>query len=133
MISLAETADILGDRAAAAAIAEQLHPFSGRIASFPATVVSTVDLVLAQMALVTGDQRRARQLAEQAISASRERRTPIFLGRELIRLAAACQQLGESRDATNLLHEALALADRTGAALIQTEARRLGLLDSAGR
>jgi tetratricopeptide (TPR) repeat protein len=130
MTSLAETADVLGHQAAAAAIAEQLHPFTGRIAALPATVVSTVDLVLAQMALVTGDQDRARQLAEQAISASRKRETPIFLGRELLRLAAARQHLGESRDAThNLVHEALAIADRTGAALIQHEARRLGLLD----
>jgi tetratricopeptide (TPR) repeat protein len=131
MTSLAETTDILGDRAAATAIAEQLHPFTGRIAALSSTVVSTVDLVLAQMALVIGDQCRARQLATRAISASRERKTPIFLGRELLRLAAARQRLGESRDATHdLVDEALAIADRTGAALIRHEARRLELLDA---
>ena len=134
MTSLAETADILGHQTAAAAIAAQLHPFTGRIAALPSTVVSTVDLVLAQMALVTGDHHRARQLAEQAVTASRERKTPLFLGRELLRLAVARQHLGESRDATkDLVHEALAIADRTGAALIQHEARRLGLLDAPRR
>jgi tetratricopeptide (TPR) repeat protein len=109
MISLAETADILGHQATAAAIAEQLHPFAGRIAALPATVVSTVELVLAQMALVTGDHQLAGRHAEQAVSASRERKTPLFLGRELLRLAAARRHLGESPNATyDLLHEALA-------------------------
>jgi hypothetical protein len=131
MTALAETADILGHQAAAAVIADQLHPFAGRIAAISATVVSTVDLVLAQMALVTGDHQLARLHAEQAVSASRERKTPLFLGRELLRLAAARQHLGESPNATHdLLREALAIADRTGATLIQHEAHRLGLLDA---
>lgn len=131
MTALAETADVLGHQAAAAAIADQLHPFAGRIAATWATVVSTIDLVLAQMALVTGDPQLARQHAEQAVSASRERKTPLFLGRELLRLAAARQLLGESPNATHdLLHEALAIADRTGATLIRHEAHRLGLLDA---
>ena len=130
MTSLAETADILDHQAAAAAIAEQLHPFAGRIAALSATVVTTVDLVLAQMALVTGDHQRARQHAEQAVAASRERKTPLFLGRELLRLVAARQHLGESPNATDdLVHEALAIADRTGATLIRHEAQRLGLVD----
>jgi DNA-binding CsgD family transcriptional regulator len=131
MTSLAETTEILGHQAAATAIAEQLQPFAGRIAAISWTVVSTVDLVLAQMALVTGDHQRARQLAEQAVSASRERKTPLFLGRELLRLAAARQHLGDSPKLTHdLVHEALAIADRTGGTLIQGEARRLGLLDA---
>jgi tetratricopeptide (TPR) repeat protein len=131
MTALAETADILGHQAAAAAIAEQLHPFAGRIAALSATVVSTVDLVLAQMAVVTGDYQRARQHAEQAVATSRKRKTPLFLGRELLRLAAARRQLGESPNATHkLVHEALAIADRTGATLIQHEAHRLDLLDA---
>jgi hypothetical protein len=132
MTALAETADILGHQAAAAAIAEQLQPFAGRIAALSATVVTTIDLVLAQMALITGDHRRARQSAEQAVSASRERNTPLFLGRELLRLAAARQHLGEAANATDdLVHEALAIADRTGATLIHHEAQRLGLIDSS--
>jgi tetratricopeptide (TPR) repeat protein len=132
MTSLAETADILDHRTAATVIAAELRPFTGRIAALPSTVVSTVDLVLAQMALVTGDHERARQLAEQAVAASRERTTPLFLGRELLRLAAARQRLGESREAIiDLVDEALAIADRTGAALIRIEARRLGLVDAA--
>jgi hypothetical protein len=77
MTALAEATDVLGDRAAAASIAEQLQPFTGRIAALSATVVSTVDFVLAQMALVTGDHQRAGQHAEQAVGASRKRRTPI--------------------------------------------------------
>ena len=97
MTALAETADILGHQAAAAAIAEQLQPFTGRVAALSTTVVSTVDLVLAQMALVTGDHQRARRHAEQAVSASRERKTPLFLGRELLRLAAARRHLGEAQ------------------------------------
>ncbi len=129
MSTLGETADLLGDRRAAASIGEQLRPFSGRIAALPSTVVSTVDFVLSQMALVTGEHDRAAQLAEQAVTASRERDTPIFLGRELLRLAAARRQLGASASATgHLVDEALAIADRTGAALIEQEARRLGLL-----
>jgi hypothetical protein len=132
MTALAEAADILGHSAAAAAIADQLHPFAGRIAALSATVVSPVDLVLAQMAVVTGDHQCARQHAEQAVAASRERKTPIFLGRELLRLAAARQRLGEPENATHdLVHQALAIADRTGATLIQHEARRLGLLDAS--
>ncbi len=131
MTALAETADILGHPAAAAAIAEQLQPFAGRIAALSATVVSPVDLVLAQMALVTGDHQRARQHAEQAVAASRERKTPVFLGRELLRLVAARQHFGESPTATRrLVDEALAIADRTGATLIEHEARRLGLVDA---
>jgi len=131
MTALAETTEILGHQAAAMAIAEQLQPFAGRIAAISWTVVSTVDLVLAQMALVTGDHQRARHLAEQAVSASRERKTPLFLGRELLRLAAARQHLGDSPKLINdLVHEALAIADRTGGTLIQHEARRLGLLDA---
>jgi hypothetical protein len=130
MSSLAETADILGDRTAAASIGEQLQPFSGRIAALPSTVVSTVDFVLSQTALVAGEHDRAAQLAEQAVKASRERNTPIFLGRELLRLAAARRHLGNSRSATDdLIDEALAIADRTGAELIHQEAGRLGLLD----
>jgi hypothetical protein len=130
MTSLAETADIVGDQAAAGTIAEQLAPFAGRIAAFPATVVTTVDFVLAQMALVTGDHQRARQDAERAVAASRQRDTPVFLGRELLRLAAARQHLGDGVDATrHLVTEALAIADRTGANLIRTEAHRLGLVD----
>jgi hypothetical protein len=95
------------------------------------TVVSPVDLVLAQMAVVTGDHQRAREHAEQAVAASRERKTPVFLGRELLRLVAARQHLGESPKATRtLVDEALAIADRTGATLIELEARRLGLVDT---
>jgi hypothetical protein len=83
------------------------------------------------MALVTGDHERARRHAEQAVSASRERKTPLFLGRELLRLAAARQHLGQGAHATHdPVHEALAIASRTGATLIQHEAHRLGLLDA---
>jgi hypothetical protein len=85
--------------------------------------------VLAQVALVTGDHRRATQLAEQAVAASRHGNTPLFLGRELLRLAAAGQHLGASPNATHdLVHEALAIVDRTGATLIRRDAHRLGLL-----
>jgi hypothetical protein len=131
MTSLAEAADIVGHQVAAAAIAEQLSPFTGRIAALPSTVVSTVDVALAQMTLVTGDHHRARRHAERAVSASRQRNTPVFLGRELLRLAAARQRLGESADDTrHLVTEALAIADRTGATLIEHEAHRLGLVDA---
>ena len=131
MAALAEAADIVGHQAAATAIAEQLQPFTGRIATLYATVVTTVDLVLAQMALVTGDHELASRHAEQAVSASRERKTRLFLGRELLRVAAARQRLGEGASAPHdLVHEALAIADRTGATLIRDEAHRLGLLDA---
>jgi hypothetical protein len=129
MTALAETADILGHQTAAASLAEQLNPYAGRIAALPATVVTTVDLVLAQMALVTGDHHAARRHAEHGVSASQERNTPIFLGRELLRLAAARQHLGESpNDTEDLVTQALAIADRTGATLIEHEAHRLSLV-----
>jgi hypothetical protein len=130
MTALAETADVLGHQAAAAGIAAQLQPFSGRIAAISATVVTTIDLVLAQLALVTGDHHRARRLADQAVSASRQRKTPVFLGRELLRLAVARRHLGDAASATDdLVREALAIADGSGATIIHDDARRLGLLD----
>jgi hypothetical protein len=124
MAALAEATERIGDADAAGAIADLLRPFAGRIAAIPATVVSTVDLVLAQMALVAGDAEAAERAATDAVVASRGRRTSVFLGRELVRLAVARRRLGRSHDeVSDLVGEALAISDRTGAALIRTEAR----------
>ena len=54
--------------------------------------------------------------------ASRRRRTPVFLARELIVLASAQQHLGVD-DTDDLVAEAFAIARRTGARLIVHDAR----------
>jgi hypothetical protein len=91
-------------------------------------VFEPIDLALAQAALATGQLDAAATFATQAAEASRRRRTPIFLGRELIRVAAARQACGADDGAVNaLVAEALYIADRTGAALICREAEHYGL------
>lgn len=128
-VALAEAAELTGDVAAAAELRHQLEPHAGRIADLPQTAVGSVDLALAQVALATGDVEAAEAFASRAVEASRARGTDVFLGRELIRLAVARRRRGATvEDVRPLVDEALALADRTGAALIRQEAERLDLL-----
>jgi hypothetical protein len=129
MLALAETAEYVADADASRQMLELLGPYPGQIGDIPQTVVGTVDLALAGAALTTGALSLAEQAAARAVAASRERNTPIFLGRELVRLAAARQRGGAKRDEiVPLVDEALVLADSCGAGLIRHEAARYELL-----
>jgi hypothetical protein len=131
MVTLADTAEIVGDATAGRAIAAQLTPYSGGIAAIQAAVVAPVDFALAQSALAAGDHEAAAEAATRAVAASRRRGTTLFLARELVRLAAARRALGASTAETvALVEEALGIADRTGAGLIVQEVERFGLLPS---
>jgi len=87
-----------------------------------------IDLALAQAALTTGDAESGAGYADTAVRASRTRGTPLFLGRELIRLAEARRRLGANDDDIDpLVREAFDIADRTEAALIHAEAAHYDL------
>jgi hypothetical protein len=134
MVTLAESAELLGDASAGRVIAAHLTPYSGGIAAVSATVVSTVDLALAQSALAAGDHEVAAAAAARAVAASRRRGTTLFLARELVRLAVARRALGVPHAETaGLVEEAVGIADRTGAALIHREVERFALLSPGTR
>jgi hypothetical protein len=60
--------------------------------------------------------------------ASRISGTPLFLGRELIRLAAARRRLGASdHEIAPLVREALEIAEKAGATVIHTDAAHYDL------
>jgi hypothetical protein len=129
IVTLAEAAEIVGDAFAGRAIATHLAPYAGELATVSATVISPVDLALAEAALASGDHETAAEAATRAVAASRRRGTTLFLGRELVRLAAARRALGAPRAETaGLVEEALAIAERTGAALVSREAERFELV-----
>jgi hypothetical protein len=131
-VQLAEVADLLDDRAAAASIFERLQPFSGRIAVHGPGVSRPVDQALAQLSLILDDAQQAVTFASRAVKASRQRGTPVFLGRELVLLAAALRRAGHSTwTTTDLVSEALAIAGRTGAQLITHDAIRHHLASAA--
>jgi DNA-binding CsgD family transcriptional regulator/tetratricopeptide (TPR) repeat protein len=123
VVALAETAELTGEADAASVLEKALWPYAGRLADLPQAVVAPVDLALAQLALTRGDAETAAEAATRAVEASRRRGTVVYLARELIRQAAA-----GAADPAPAVDEALAIADRTGAALIRQEAGRLGLL-----
>ena len=128
LAALAEAAEWSSDATAAECLGDLLAPLSGRLADLPQVVVAPVDLALAQLALAAGNAERAEAAASRAVAASRARNTPIFLGRELVRLAAARRKLGaQPAEVDPLVSEARDLADRTGANLIVQEAERYGL------
>jgi len=100
-----------------------LGGLTGRIAANAIVTFAPIDLALCQAALTTGDADLAAAHADTAVRASRTRGTPIFLGRELIRLAEARRRLGATHDEISpLVREARDIADRTGATLIHAEA-----------
>jgi hypothetical protein len=128
LLAFAETAEITGDAEAAGQLIDLLGPFTGLIADLPQTVIGSVDLAIAQCALTLGAVSLADEAATRAVDASRQRGTPIFLARELVRLAAARQRAGEPADVVvPLVAEARALAAKTGAALVERELERYGL------
>ena len=125
---LADAVEILGDTAVAAVVRERLAPFAGRIADFGAGVSRPTDQALAQLALVLDDLDGAAEAATRAVAASRIRKTPIFLARELVLLATARRRAGApEREIMSLVKEAQQIADATGAHLIDQEIARYGL------
>jgi DNA-binding CsgD family transcriptional regulator len=134
LVMLADAAEGAGGASGAAGaaagqrIGELLEPYSGRIANLPQAVFGPIDLALAQAARAAGDHERAERFAAKAAAASRHRRTPILLARELLRLAAARRALGSAAaDVDRDVAEALSIADRTGAALVHQDHERLHL------
>ncbi len=128
MAMLCETAEQTRNAAAGRALLAALEPHSGRLAANLVLVFEPIDLALAQAALAAGDLAAAETYAAQAVDASRRRNTPIFLGRELVRLAVARRDRGaDDLQVIRLVTEALDIADRTGAALIRREAIHHGL------
>jgi hypothetical protein len=128
MAMLCETAEMIRDEAAGRLLFDALLPHTGRLAANLVIVFEPIDLALAQAALAAGDSQAAESFASTAVAASRDRHTPIYLGRELVRLAAARKLLRVGDDTIPpLVAEALDIADRTGAALIRREAAHYGL------
>ena len=109
-------------------VRERLTPFAGRIANSTAGVTRPTDQALAQLALVLVDLDGAAVAATRAAAASRIRKTPLFLGRELVLLATARRRAGApEREIRSLVREAQQIADATGAHLIDQEIARYGL------
>jgi hypothetical protein len=128
-VAVVDAVELLRDRAAAAVLRDRLAPFEERIAGSNFTISRPVDQALCQLALSLDDLDGAAAVARRAIAASRRRGIPIFLGRELILLAAARVQAGDRRgDLATIVDEALQIAEATGAHLINQEAERYGLI-----
>jgi DNA-binding CsgD family transcriptional regulator len=128
MSELAEAADLTGDREAGAHVLSACFRYTGRIVLTGSTVVRPVDQVLAQAALAAGDASAAETCASRAVAASRERRTPGFLCRELVLLAEASRRNGASpAQIQPLVREALAVAEPIGAAIVAVDVARYGL------
>jgi hypothetical protein len=124
-----DVAEQVGDPDAAAQLVHHLQPMSGLLADYSVSVAVPIDLAISQAALALGDVDAAANAAERAIAASRRRNTPVFLGRELVRLAECRRRQGASRsEVRRLVDESLELMARTGAALIDQEARMYGLV-----
>ena len=70
----------------------------------------------------------AERYAAQAVAASRERGTPLYLARELVFLAEARRRNGVAAATIKpLVDEAVALADRLGARIVSVDLERYGL------
>ena len=123
---LAEAAEVVGDRAAAAHVLRVAAPYSGRIAASGPSPNRPFDQALAQAALATGDVRAAVAHATRAVEASRHRQTPIFLARELVFLAEARRRGGDTAVGP-LVREALEIAAPLGAKIVTDDVDRYGL------
>ncbi len=125
---LAEAAEVAGEPAVAAHVLAVAQPYSGRIAVSGPCLNRPFDQALAQAALATGDTRAAASYASRAVTASRQRDTPVFLVRELVFLAEARRR---DRDPTSairaLVREALTVAERLGAGVVAADVERYGL------
>ena len=121
----AEAAELVGEVGAGRILLELLRPLAGELCDNSASVFESVDLAMAKAALAAGDLPLARQCAATTLSSPAGRRSPLLRGRALIRLAVADGAAGE---AGVLVDEALAIAERTGAKVIERDAEHHGLL-----
>jgi DNA-binding NarL/FixJ family response regulator len=124
MTTVAEAAALSGDVEAAGDLAELLEPLAGRWSHSGIGVCDTVDRARALCLLTIGDATTAAALARAAAETSRRQATWILRARELVVAAAADVALGQRIDAT-LLREALTIGHRTGARIIEQDARLL--------
>ncbi|MGI9028857.1 MAG: response regulator transcription factor [Ilumatobacteraceae bacterium] len=121
----AETAVLIGDRDAAVELRHLLEPLAGRMVDIGPAVLDTVDRFRALLLMQLDDVEAALEVAHRTVEASRRRRTDLFLGRELIVLAAARRRAGDADESDRALQEGLAIAERTGAHVITGDARLL--------
>ncbi|MFZ1489073.1 MAG: AAA family ATPase [Ilumatobacteraceae bacterium] len=123
-----DAAEQTRDADAASQLVAHLQPLSGLLADFSVTVGMPIDLAISQASLTMGDVDGAAIAAEGAIAASRRRKTPVFLGRELVRLAECRRRQGAgSSEVRRLVDEARELASCTGAAIIGRDVEMYGL------
>ncbi len=128
----AEVAAATSNPTAAAELKRYLDPLAGRLADNGPTTWGSVDYSRSLLALTLGEHDKAVLLATEAASASRRRRTPIFLGRELVALAAAQVASGATpSQVAPILEVALEIARTTGAAVITHDAKRWGIAEEA--
>jgi tetratricopeptide (TPR) repeat protein len=125
-----EIAAAVGDVQSATELGRHLEPLAGAMADFGPVTWSSVDFARALVAATVGDAEQAIAIAEGAVAASRQRGTVIYLGRELVALAWAHTLAGGStNEVAEYVEEALDIAARTGARIIELDARRWGLVE----
>ncbi len=123
---LAEAAEVVGDRAVATHVLAVASPYSGRLAVSGPSANRPFDQALAQAALTVGDPSAAAAYATRAVAASRHRRTPVFLVRELVFLAEARGAVLDT-EIRPLVTEARELAERMGTMVAVDDIERYGL------
>jgi hypothetical protein len=100
---------------------------AGQIADSGGAIWCSVDLARALLAATVGDLDDAEAIVTGAIAASRARRTPLLLARELLVLAMIQSRLGRE-GVGDLVAEALEIGDLRRANLIRMDAARYGLV-----
>jgi class 3 adenylate cyclase/DNA-binding CsgD family transcriptional regulator/tetratricopeptide (TPR) repeat protein len=129
-----EVAAAVGDGRAARELTRHLEPLAGTMAEFGPATWSSIDHARALVAATAGDVERAVAIADGAVAASRQRGTVIYLGRELVVSAWARTLAGASlTEVADLVDEALDIARRTGARIIELDAQRWGLVSASHR
>jgi DNA-binding NarL/FixJ family response regulator len=122
----AEAAALVEHVPAASELGRLLEPLAGRLVDNGSFVSDTIDRIRALLRLTVGNPADAAEIAAAAVAASRRRQTPLFLGRELIILAAARQRVGAAtEECDRAINEALAIGLRLGARIIAQDAQRL--------
>lgn len=123
----AEVAFGVDDASAAAELSAVLAPLAGQIADAGGAIWCSVDLARALLAATVGDLDQAEAIVTGAITASRARRNPLLLARELLVLAMIQSRLGRE-GVGDLVAEALEIGDPRRANLIRMDAARYGLV-----
>ena len=109
----------MGDTDAAKEIVAELDPRAGQLSGD----MCSIDHARALIALTLDDPIGAERLATSAIAASRRRRTPLYLARELLVLALVRSRIGGD-GIDQLVAEALEIGERHNAGLVRNDAER---------